>query len=272
MILRSGVDELCCMVGGWESPRLQAARYRRLHDMSWIPFDDLRSLQQSAYQSPEDIQLRYSQSAGLAHYWLDESVATRENFVRYLQSVHRGTPDASILGVVSDEVIRKAYDTFLLADRDAFQTYALQPARKDIVLSRTAIQSADLASFPPSHRKLDWFDLSFTQVDGSWLKHDASWDATRLNLESTAITDADLQNIARIRSLEELDLSNCNVSDAGMPNVISLDKLKTLWLTSTKVTDAAVGVLAQLKQIEFVEVSQTQTSPTAWKSLQRRRQ
>ncbi len=270
LILRSGVDELCCMVGGWEAPRLQAARYRRLHDMSWIPFNELRVMNQSEYQAKDDIQLRYSQSAGLAHYWLDESIATRNDFVRYLQSVHRGTPDASILGIKDDEAIRQQYDTFLLASRESFQTYALQPARKDIVLSRTSIRSEDLILFPTSHRKFDWFDLSFTNVDGAWLIDPEDWDATRLNVESTSIANEDLRNIAKMRSLRELDVSHCKVNDAGLRELAGLQQLETLWLTGTAITDAAANVLRSLRSLKAVEISSTSANPTAFKSWQLR--
>jgi hypothetical protein len=267
MVLRAGIDELCCMVGGWESPRLQPARYRRLHDLSWVPFEELRTMNRDQYQVPKDIQLRYSQSAGLAHYFMDSSPELQTQFIKYLASVHQGAPDPSLLSIESDESLRAGYDAFLHSDRDAFIRYPLQPPRRSIVLSRTDVQSSDLQSWPLSHRQLDWFDLSFTTIDGSWLSNTDVWQVKRWNLESTHITDADIANIVRSVSITELDLSNCRINDASVTEISKLAALKTLWLTGTDITDESLKELDALTHLETLDVQKTNVTQEAWRTF-----
>ncbi len=266
-ITRAGVGEVCCMIGGWESPRLQPARYRRLHDQQWIAFEDLIALERERFQDPQDIQLRYSQSAGLAHYFMDSDKENRDRFINYVISVHRGEPKLELLGIGSDEELRKRYDRFLLSAGKSVKMHALQPAREDIVLSRVPIMSTDLLGWPPSHRKLDWLDLSFTNNDGQWLMAQPAWDVQRLNIESTNIDDSHMKAIASMSNLRELDLSNCNVSDRGVEQLVDLQRLETLWLSGTKVTNDAAPLINGMKPLRSVHLDGVNVDRSLFKRL-----
>ncbi len=268
--LRPGVDESFIMLGGWESPRLQAARYRRLHDMTWMPWPQLRGTSRDAYQQPIDIQIRYSQTAGLAHYFFDSSRESREQFLRYAESVHRGSPDVTLLEIESDDELRAAYDTFLLGEQSSFRAYALQPPRADLVLSRTAITDEILAKWPTSHRSFEWLDLSYTKVDGSFLSNEhATWSARRFNLESTNVDDAAFDAILTVQGIEELDLSNCNVTDSSIKKLRAMKGLRKLWLTGTTVTDAVLEPLGSLPNLVYIDVQGTAISREAWLAFQK---
>ena len=102
-------------VGGWDSPRLQAGRYRRLHDKYWVPWDEFHAADGKRFRGDADIRAWYSQAAGLAHLWLDGTNAQRQTFVRYIESVYRNQETPELLGDWNDdEKLRDAYDQFLI--------------------------------------------------------------------------------------------------------------------------------------------------------------
>ncbi len=266
LTLRSGVDEVICSIGGWDAPRVQAARYRRLHDQIWLDWDRLRNSSRESYQAPEDIQIRYSQSAGLAHYFLDYSPEIRTRFTKYIISVHRGTPDASMLEIASDATLRAQYDRYLQCDTRTLIAYSLQPPQRDLVLCRTSVQSSVLKSWPASHRKFEWLDLSFNPLDGNWLaERPSDWQASRLNLESTLISNDELPNIGKIKMLTELDLSNCEISDAGLANLIGADGLEKLWLTGCNISDASLMTISRRWKLRYLNIDKTSVTPDAWR-------
>ena len=276
--LRNAMSQVMVSVGGWETPRLQAARYRRLHDLSWLPWKEFRSATRREFQDPQDIQLRYSQATGLAHYFLDNDPQLAKRFVAYVVSVHRGKPNEALLGLKPpaaagdpDADLRASYDQFLLASPEFFAAYPLQPPQMDMVLSRCAVDDATLRSWPASHRKFDWLDFSFTKISGeSFAPTSPAWSARRLNLESTGIGDEDLPNLLRVNSLEELDLSNCPITDTQLSKLAKIDSLKRLWLTGTQVTDEGLKQLSSLDKLEFLDVSETKISQSAWQNFRQK--
>src|SRR5262245_57876550 len=70
-------------------------------------------------------------------------------------------------------------------------------------------------------------------------------------------TDADLQKLAGLKSLESLALYRTAVTDTGLKELAGLTSLKTLDLIATKVTDAGMKELAGLKSLEFLHLGNT---------------
>jgi len=66
---------------------------------------------------------------------------------------------------------------------------------------------------------------------------------TYLQLAETAVGDAGLAEIARIKSLEELDLELLHLSDQGLAQLVHLQNLKRLNLAMVDVSDEAVTAL-----------------------------
>jgi hypothetical protein len=263
--------------GGWDAARLQPARYRRLHDQSWVNWEDFRQARHESFRSNPELRMWYSQAAGLAHLWMDSGSEQRAVFYRYLQGVFEGQPQPGILGEWNeDDKVREAYDRFLL-DRPREQGWRLSsPAIRELVLSRCQVDSDVLLRWPEVHRRLDWLDLSFTDVDDRVFTQpeltagQRAWDIQRLNLENTQISDAALPVLARMPRLEELDLSNCQVSDQGLSSLAGQRSLKILWLTGNRgVTDIALKSLATLPRLQQVELSGTAVSEAGWQALLR---
>jgi hypothetical protein len=257
-------------VGGWDSPRLQAARYRRMHDEFWIPWEELRSEIGQRLRKRSDIKFFYSQAAGLTHLWMDSSPETRQALLDYIDSVYAGQPDESLLPDVSDDDrLRSKYESFLTVEAEQVRLREPRILRREVVLSRMKVKSADFSDWTPDARNLDWLDLSFTQVDDTLFEDETKpWNVRRLNVEGTEVTDEALARIAKIPSLVELDLSGCKVTSKGIKSLASHPKLATLWLTATEVDDSIQPTLQSLRSLEYVNLDETNVTKEGWKKMQ----
>jgi|GEM_PF-1584377 len=74
------------------------------------------------------------------------------------------------------------------------------------------------------------------------------------------VTDAGLAHLAKIRSLEELNIGGSNITDAGVVHLAQLTGLKTLWLQNSEVTDAGLATLRSLKLLEELLLNRTKVT------------
>ena len=251
-------------IGGWDAPRLQAGRFRRLRDQYWIPWDEFSMADGKRLRADPDVAAWYSQACGLAHFWLDADPTSRDRFLSYLHDVYQGQGGKAASILTDDDSLRTAYDQYLLTGSnpagDPHANFLVRPGfmrRNEIVLTRCPIESQTLLHWPLGLRKLAWLDLGFTQIDDELFAQAEStpWDVSRLNLESTNLSDASLIAIASMKSLTELDISGCKVTDAGLEALSKHPNLKQLWLTNTSVTDRSIEVLLSLPKLERLEAS-----------------
>lgn len=262
-------------IGGWDAARLQPARYRRLHDEMWIPWDEFRRANNERFRTGNEIAQWYSQAAGLTHFWMDRSSEHRQAFLDFAMRVYRGLPSSEpLVEAQQDEKLRRDYDHFLLLSPRKLLENPPSPDSKELVLSRCPISSNDLLGWPESKRKLDWLDLSFSKIDDrlflepSDLQPGKLWDVRRLNVESTHVSNASLPIIAMMPRLEELDLSQCGITDAGLEALRGHKSIKTLWLTgNAAITNQGLAILASLPKLELTDLSETSVSEEGWKSL-----
>ena len=260
-------------VGGWDSPRLQSGRYRRLHDKYWVPWEEFHTADGNRIRGEDDIRAWYSQAAGLAHLWLDGTAEQRKAFSGYIDSVYANKEAPAMLGEWNDDKkLRDAYDRFLIAGPSESPVRPYFSNRRDAVLCRSRLTSQQLLDWPIELRTAPWLDLSFSQVDDelfvvAGVKVVPSWNVQRLNLESTKVTDQSMASIADSKNLTELDLSNCAITDLGVAAIKDHKSLKTLWLNQCDVTDASIDVLLSMPQLESVHLSKTQVSVQGWGRL-----
>jgi len=116
---------------------------------------------------------------------------------------------------------------------------------------------------------MDWLDVSFSLVDDRWLLDaaDYPWQIGRLNLESTAASDAAMPAIAAMKELKELDLTACHVTDEGVSALREHPTLRQLWLGRTQITDASIDVLLSLPRLDRLTVDGSGISPAGWKRI-----
>jgi uncharacterized protein YjbI with pentapeptide repeats len=200
---------------------------------------------------------------------MDSSRDTRQALLSYIDSVYAGQPDASLLpDAADDDKLRAKYEAFLTVQAEQVRGRQANPLRRDVVLSRMRLASADFEDWSSEARNLDWLDLSFTQVDDTLFADTTKkWNVRRLNLEGTQVTDEALGQIAKITNLVELDLSGCKISSQGLKNLASHPKLTTLWLTGTQVDDTIQPILQSLRSLEYVNLDDTDVTKEGWKKM-----
>jgi Leucine-rich repeat (LRR) protein len=96
------------------------------------------------------------------------------------------------------------------------------------------------AAIPKTLRKLEVMGSGL--ADANLPELDA-FELTTLTAEGKDITDAGCAALARIKTLEDLDISSSQVTDAGLIELEKLKKLKELDLTDTKVTPEGISKL-----------------------------
>lgn len=256
-------------VGGWDSPRFQAGRYRRLRDQYWIPWEEFSVADGKKLRSDPDVAAWYSQACGLAHMWLDNDSVSRDRFLGYLKEVYQGQGARASNSLTDDDALRTVYDQYLLTGSspagEPNEVYSKRfgfVRRNEIVLARCPVDSRTLIEWPVGLRKLAWLDVGFSQVDDVLFTESGSipWEISRLNLESTKITDASLRIIAGMKNLTELDLSGCKVTDAGFEALAKHPNLRQLWITNTGITDRSIEVLSSMPKLEKLEASGSLTA------------
>jgi hypothetical protein len=108
---------------------------------------------------------------------------------------------------------------------------------------------------------------------GRWLSlilgDDSSSSVTRVWLNDTAVSDADLACVARLRNLETLDLGWTPITDAGLAHLHGLEHLEELSLDGTKVTDKGLVHLQSLQSLRKIWLEETRTTNVGRTQLQR---
>jgi len=239
-------------IGGWDSPRLQTARFRRLRDQYWIPWEEFSSADGKRLRSEPDIAKWYSQACGLAHCAMDQSAKERSEFLRYVKSVYGNDGKNANANFDAGNELLSKYDAYLQLSHQLDSPRPSLTRRNEIVLTRCGITSEELLRWSASARKLQWLDLGFTQVsDEVFLgAKERPWDVVRLNLELTNVSDASMQVIATMPSLSELDLTQCKVTDEGIQALAGHPSLRTLWIGGTQISDRSIKVLSSIPKLE----------------------
>lgn len=110
-----------CTLGGLNAGRVPAARHRLLTDHFYVPLEQLVALGMESLQRDPRISQLYSQSAGLAAFFMHaEEGRFREAFVRYLEAVYAGRATTRTLAETtgaSYEALDRDYREFLSRGR-----------------------------------------------------------------------------------------------------------------------------------------------------------
>lgn len=99
------------------------------------------------------------------------------------------------------------------------------------------------------------------------LEHRLVW----LNLSRTAITDASLDVVGRLRELRRLDLSRTAVTDEGVSRLAGLAKLEYLNLYGTSIGDPSLRQIEKLKSLRKLFVWRTAVTDEGVARLRRAR-
>jgi hypothetical protein len=258
-------------LGGWESDRLQFARYRGLSHDFLLPLDKLAAMNRADLQASPDIRKIYSHAAGFSHFLMDaQGGLYREPTLTVFRAIYDGRDTAGtlekLLGTSSAELDRDYLAYLQVTDADLAQLASPERIR-NLSLGRTKITDMGLTHLAAC-KNLDWLDLSGTKITDTGLAviNDCS-SLTQLFLEGTKISDESLKLIGKLSKLEELDLSAVPISDEGLAHLASLRKLKILHLTNSPISDAGLARLKSLSSLESLETSGTKVTASGLTSL-----
>ena len=88
-----------------------------------------------------------------------------------------------------------------------------------------------------------------------------------VDLSRTPVTDAQLQHLGGLRSIESLNLDTTEVGDGGVSAIARLGSLRSLNLSHTMTSDKALPVIAKLQQLESLAVGHTLVQGAALSAL-----
>ena len=251
-------------VGGFESYRLQFARFRKTVDQFYLPLQQLAALGNSQLSSHVEIRRLYSQCVGLAHFLMDaDNGKYRAPFFQLLRKIYTNTSTAGSLRQLSRrsfEELDAAYAEFLVVTDEQLATLRPGTKLKALCLAHGQITNQGLQHLS-GQLELTWLDLTRCEISDDASKVLAGLvNLNQLSLESTIITDKSMAVIGALPNLAELDLSLTQVGDAGVLHLQGNDNLTVLWLTGTKVTDDSERVLITLANLEILELTSTAMS------------
>jgi hypothetical protein len=258
-------------VGGWDSPRLQFARYRAFVMGDRMPFDELQRDGRLAAQQRPDIPRWYAHAITRTHHLIDGGHADGRRWI-YQRLAEQYKLDPAIAAEAAPPTDEEAVLSFLSIDDDHLA--ANVPARplSELCLAGCQITPRGLLHVRPSpqlnHLTLIGPTLDVAAIERLICNPES---IRQLNLERTGI-DASIANLLRACvQLSELDLSNTGVGDAAVQALDSAPRLTTLWLTGTKVSDAAITSIAGLPKLGDVDLQRTEVTAEGLDRLRRLR-
>ncbi|WP_153558681.1 leucine-rich repeat domain-containing protein [Roseimaritima sediminicola] len=261
------------LVGGWESPRMQFARYRWLAAGDRMTLAELVPLGRAEVQAREDIARWYAHSAAYAHLFMDGGMPEgRDRILAHLIQLYDVTRlpseadvDAAALDV---QAATERMPHFLRLDDARLYPPDPQIPLHSICLGHTRISPAALQRIPPQ-TQLRWLNLAGVPVntqDVSRLLAETG-QLDQLSLENTRIDDAIGNVLANATALTELDLSFTPIGDAAIENLSPAAPLETVYLTGTQVGEAAVKWLLRRDTVRQIDVQRTSVDAAALQTL-----
>ena len=253
-------------VGGWDSSRLQFARYRVLGRRDEMPMSELRVDGRVAAQERQDLARWYAHSIARSHQLLDGgNVEERQWLYQQLATLYRVKADLPELDEAAalQDIDRRFTNFLKIDDARIADNPIVHPGQiRELVFSGCEISAMGLSNVPPLP-SVEWLDLGRTRAAGNG---DVLRIAPRpqvlqqLTLEVTGIDSGLKDWLAKASDLREVDLSFTKVDDTTVDAVSKAKELTVLWLTGTKVSDRAIDSISQMKKLESVDLQRTDVS------------
>ena len=265
-------------VGGWDSPRLQFARYRVLINQDVMPLAKLQPDGRVEAQQSADLARFYAHSIAHTHRLLDGSLESRRWTYMKLAELYR-TRAAQIEEQLSERPLKlsrfpeESLLPFLRLD-DAI--LAENPPRPDLArlcLAGCNVTGNGVGRIKPS-AALRWLDLSrLKSIDNQTVMRLAPQPESiqQLSLELTGVDSGLSDWLSRATNLRELDLSWTRADDAVINVLAGSRRLETLWLTGSQVSDRSIPRIASLRELQSVDLQRTKVSAAGLEQLRRSR-
>ncbi len=264
-------------LGGWESPRVQVARYRAVRDGDWTPWNTFTAGTMKTWKENPQISKLYTQAAGVTHAILDGfgSIASiedrRERFLKAIVSVYQGQPNTDeLLVLLGGEQAQMQYEQSLIVQEPQIESMPSNARYRDLVLTASELSTNSWSKILKVEG-LEWLDLSFSNAQSTDLASlRAHKTLRRLSVEGTAMGDDIMEAVAKLKDLEELDLTGCAITSDGISRLRGHRRLQTLWLAKTQVGDDCLPLLDSMPALTYVDVNETKITNSAWQEFQQR--
>lgn len=261
-------------LGGFDSPKLQYARVRKLREGFHVPVAELNAMSAESLQRHSDVRRIYSQMTGLTHFLMHaESGKHREALITTLEMIYRGKikPDKleAALGISFAEIDRQ-YGDFLQVPPEIISRYLLRPQDvTQLSLPGSRLDDDAFQAIGKCH-DLIWLDISgsaWNQQRAEWLKNCQKLD--QLYLTGSPIEPGSLAALKNFPELISLDLSGVKIESADWTELGDLTNLVELSVAHSSIGEGQVATLLNLKNLRSLNVSGTQLSAANIQTLQK---
>lgn len=145
---------------------------------------------------------------------------------------------------------------------------ARMPGLARLDLSLTRISDLGLRALRPAPSIAD-LNLSFAeQIGDEGASAVRNWKhLRRLNLRGTKITDATLEMLGGVQSLESLDVGFAQLTDVGPEHLTGLNNLRELSLGGNKLTASGLEFLREMPHLTYLDLSGAQRTDSGLWSI-----
>ncbi len=260
-------------VGGWNSSRLQFARYRLLVSGDSMSMEELRQDGREAAQARSDIARWYAHAILRTHQLFDGgNVSDRQWVYDQLASLYKiNSESASLKDELDGNRLDRSVRKFLTVDDQHLEDNRVPYPIQQLCLAGCEVSETGLQTIPVSP-SLKWLDLSRLPVGNAAVQRlvPEPEKLEQLNLEATRI-DSGLGNwLRKATRLNEVDLSWTKMGDEAIEMLAGARKITTLWMTGTQISDQSVAPILKMTDLKSVDVQRTKVSGAGVKELQTR--
>ncbi len=257
------VGERFATVGGWDSSRLQFARFRTFSGGDRMPMAELRKDGRISAQQQTNIARWYAHAIAQTHQLIDGGNVRSRQAV-YQQLAARYKIQADLPKVDVDTAFAGADESlisFLSIDDAHLADNPVDVPPQRLVLAGCKVTAEGLKRIPPISSLL-WLDLANLAVGNGDVVRLAPNPSSieQLRLEGTQVDAGLIDWLRKATQLRELDLSSTHADDSVVDAIGAAGKLSLLWLTGTDVTDKSIDTIAKMGSLEMVDLKGTKVT------------
>ncbi len=252
-------------IGGWDSPRLQYARFRVFTTADFLPPRELHGEGIAQVQRRADLARWYAHAIMQTHWLMDQSgiVDHRLWVLTKLAELYRIELELRDSAAPPELTLGDMQQFLSVSDSDLIAN-PVSGDLHELCLAGCTVSPEGLATVPPQDR-LRWLDLSGLKIGNDDVRRlipDPS-SLRQVSLEATDVDAGISRWLARARHVQELDLSWTGVGDELATPLPEMKGLQTLWLTGSRVGDAVLAVAGRLPELTAIDVQRTRAATDA---------
>ena len=253
-------QEQILTLGGFDSQRLQYARWRRLRENYHVPIAELAVMDMKTFQGRQDIRRLYSESAGIAHMLMDSrKYDLLPVLVEFMKLIHKRKLKPEVFEKMMGRTLEQLDEDYLeflkVSSRDVERrientgTIAVLAA----INAKLGDSAFDTIAVCVNLRKLDLTGTDFTKIRSIKLQR---LDLLQeIYLTNCLIESGSLQSLGQLASLREIDLSSSSIDDSLLDELKKLPGLRNLILADTRVTDSGLLKIAKLSKLKYLDLT-----------------